>query len=185
MKLNDRYQYAVLCEDAQSKSFLLSFLDEQGINKRKIRVNMSPAGQKCGSDYVRQQYPFEIRLLLSKKHLKLALIVCTDADMLTVEERIKFVESNIGSIIFNRNQEFVIIWVPKHQIENWIHFFREGRIDEAIDYRHSGKPERCKDEAKKMSEYLSSDDVDYEVPHSLVHAKEEFIRFCNLQVKRS
>ena len=32
MKLNRNYQYIILCEDIQMRTFILSFLDEQDIN---------------------------------------------------------------------------------------------------------------------------------------------------------
>lgn len=182
MKLSSRYQYNVLCEDAQTRSFVISFLGEQGVDFRKIHVNMSPAGKICGSEYVRQQYPTEAKLLSSKNYLRLVLIVVADADMMSVDDRVRFVESKVEDLKFDHTKECIIIWIPKRQIENWIHFFNDGELDENRDYQHSGKPDSCKEEARKMSDYLS-DIVKYDVIlPSLEFAKKEYERVCLLQM---
>ena len=183
MKLSDKYHYTVLCEDAQTRTFVLQFLKIQGITVRRIRVNMSPAGQSCGSEFIRQQYPTEMNLLARKNYLRLTLIVVSDADMMSVEERIRFIESKSDNTDFDREKEPIIFWIPKRQIENWIHFFRNGNTDENTDYRHTGKPEMCKTEASKFSDYLCDIGEEYStILPSLVFAKNEYLRVCKLQM---
>lgn len=56
MKLSDKYRYIVLCEDAQMKSFLVSFLLCFASSTRKITVRNYPVGVGCGSAFVRREY---------------------------------------------------------------------------------------------------------------------------------
>ena len=118
MKLSDRYSYEVLCEDAQTRCIIYEFLKCQGINRHKIRIDMSPAGQICGSQYVAQRYPEKVREFFSKNYNNIVLIVCTDADDMSVEGRVQFVENNAKDIAYDRQNELIIIWIPRRQIVN-------------------------------------------------------------------
>lgn len=183
MKLSAKYFYHVLCEDVQTRCFICAVLNNQGIIKHKITVDMSPSGEKCGSAFVRQNYKIQLRLIQSKKFINNVLIVCCDADDNSIDERIRFIEEYPDGTIVDRKKESVIIWIPKREIENWIHFWREG-TDEEHKFVHAGrKLESCKDEAEKMSKYLSGQKPKLEVLSSIEHAKKEFDRVCMMQKK--
>ncbi len=183
MKLSKEYTYKVLCEDAQTRTFLYSFLSHQGINSHKIRIDMSPAGKLCGSQYVEQQYRKNVIEYFGKRFQNIVLLVCTDADNLSVEKRVEFVENKAIDVECDRKKETIIIWAPRRQIENWIHFWREGASEED-EFRHTGKPERCSKEAEMMSEYLSGQmEKELTLP-SIEHAKQEYERVCSLQADR-
>ena len=89
MRLSKEYQYHILCEDAQMKSFITAVLSDQGINPHKIRVCKYPAGNGCGESYVKRELPKEIKILKATNYIKRILIVCADADRYSVNERLK------------------------------------------------------------------------------------------------
>ena len=180
MKLSKNYSYEVLCEDAQTRCFLYAFLKSQGICRHKIYVDMAPAGSVCGSQYVRQKYPEKVRYYCSRNYRNIVIIVCADADNLSVGERIRFIEDNDESIDFDRQQELIVIWVPRKQIENWMYFWRSG-ADEEKEFRHTGNPERCSEEAQMMSDYLSGQMIKDGVLPSIDYARKEFERICFIQ----
>lgn len=194
MKLSGDYRYTILCEDVQTRTFLQAFLVDQGISGRKISSNVSPSGDGCGSQYVRKYYPSEVRTILCKRFQKLVLIVSMDADNYTIEERKQELAQQLISDFSNDkkysdvdiSKECIIIWFPKRQIENWIHFLRGEDTNEEVDYQHGGKrrkAERCKKEAKALLRYfqdLENDEKD--VLPSMIAAKEEYKRVCQLQI---
>ena len=193
MKLSNEYRYSVLCEDAQTRSFIQAFLDDQGIGIRRIHFNMAPAGDGCGSQYVRKYYPSEVRTILSMNYQKLVLIVCMDADNYSVLERKMELDEQLKSDFCadsryqanDLSKECIIVWIPKRQIENWIHFLRNEETNEDIDYKHGGKPEKCKFEASILSKYFQGAiSIEKEILSSIKFAKEEYDRVCELQAER-
>lgn len=186
MKLNKDYQYTVLCEDVQSRGFISSFLKAQGIGFRKIRLINVPAERGCGEAFVKNNYVDEVLFLKKKNFDRHVLIVCMDADTHTIQERERYLElelkQNELTKGINRLDEFIILWIPKRQIENWIHFFREESTTEDKDYHHTGKPDSCKFEANNMSLYFQGLKVfEHGILPSIDFAKKEYDRICNMQ----
>ena len=184
MKLSNRYQYYVLCEDAQTRSFINSVLTEQGINARKVRFNNIPCGEGCGEAAVRRGISKEVKRLRATRYISSTLIVCTDADNHKVDERISIlvneVEKEIGK--WDRLKEPIIMWIPKLQIETWIHFLDEEAVDEEMRFPHSGKPVSCKKQARLFSEYCQDlKELDCTKIGSIAEAKKEYKRVCELQ----
>jgi len=185
MKLNRNYQYIILCEDVQMRTFILSFLDEQDIKPQKIRVRSIPCGEGCGEAYVRRELPKEVKILHATSYLKQVLVVCVDADNHTVDERVKMLirEVEDDKKKWSRTNEPIVFWIPKRQIETWIHFFKWEAVDENNVFPHSGKrPESCKNVANIFSEYCQGTrEMDCSKVPSLIAAKDEYERVCRLQ----
>ena len=180
MKFSKKCKYHILCEDAQTRSFLYNVLKSQGINRHKIYIDMAPAGDICGSQYVAQKYPDKVKEYCSHNYQKYVLIVCSDADNLSIDDRLHFIERTADDIDYDRQKELITIWIPRKQIENWIQFWRNGSGEEE-DFRHTGKPERCSEEAEMMSDYLSGQRIKEVVLPSIEFAKTEFERICRIQ----
>lgn len=185
MRLSDEYFYMVLCEDMQMKSFIQGFLSHQGISSRKYRFRDIPAGRGCGEAYVRREYPSEVKEMKRKNYIRKALIVCLDADNRSVSERKKQLEQECIDQEMNQVQDKespIIIWIPKRQIETWIRFLRGEDTDESRDYRHDGKPERCRREAELLSGlFQRTVSLDRELLPSIEYARDEYDRVCQLQ----
>lgn len=185
MKLNKDYQYQILCEDVQMRGFILSFLVAQGINSHKARVCNYPGGKGCGEAFVRRELPREVQILHATNYIRKVLIVCSDADTLPVDERLKLLSRDVEKEIknWNRANEPILFWIPKRQIETWIHFLNGESVDETESFPHDGKtPETCKRVAGIFSEYCQGQiDIDCKDVPSLLTAKHEYERVCELQ----
>ena len=184
MKFSERYQYTIVCEDGQTKDFLLNIMKSQGINERKIRINSAEAGIGSGEAFVRREYPKELKKLRSMSYMKRALIVCTDADLYSIEERKTALDQyckETDNCPARKKQEPVMIWIPRRAIENWIHFWGEEdeNVQEETEYRHTGNPVRCKEEAIKMSRYLQGHQLVSDPLRSLIDAKQEYENLCD------
>ena len=87
MKMSERYQYTILCEDRQTEQFLRRILELQKIPSRKIRIETAEAGVGSAEAFVRREYPRQLGALRKSNFNRRALIVCTDADKWTIGER--------------------------------------------------------------------------------------------------
>ena len=183
MKLSKNYQYQILCEDAQSRSFINAVLTDLGINSHRIYFINYPCGEGCGEAFVRREFPVEVKRLHAVNYMNRVLIVCTDADKYTVEERIRILAKEMQeNKSWDRSHEPIILWIPKREIETWIHFLRGESVDEEMTFTHSGKPVSCKGEARLFSRYCQDlEHLDCSNIGSLIEAKREYERVCQLQ----
>lgn len=98
-----------------------------------------PYGLGSGEQSVREQFANELCARRTKpKDENLWLVVMTDADQLTHEQRwsqlrtalVKRSVSPIGS------DEKVLIFIPKMNIESWARWGETGQVDETQDYKN-------------------------------------------------
>lgn len=177
------YRYNILCEDRQTDSFIRNILIHQNVDRHKIRSYIAASGRGSGEAFVKREYEGKLEALRRFKRENIVLIVCSDADSSTVLKKKEYIEK--CSEVPRKDDEAVIIWIPKRSIENWIHYLREDgdSIIEDMRFIHTGSPMACTEEANKMSDYLQGSDM--VVLPSMEDAKYEFIRLCNIQIKRS
>ena len=89
-------QFIILCEDRQQEVFTRHFLTSCGVRPRRIRINISPKGHGSAEQYVRHEYPKEVKLYRSKSsHLAIGLAVMIDADTMPVDKRIAQLENEL------------------------------------------------------------------------------------------
>jgi hypothetical protein len=113
----------VLCEDLQSRVFVVRVLARMGHDRRSIRVEMAPPGEGAAERYVREQYPSWVGFLRSRSSTK-GLVVHIDADPThTVAERhAELATSLSGAGKSPRGpREPIAELVPKRNIETWIY----------------------------------------------------------------
>jgi len=65
-------QVVILCEDRQQEVFARHFLINCGIDRRRIRVNVAPKGIGSGEQYVRKNYPIEVKIHRSRNYLNIS-----------------------------------------------------------------------------------------------------------------
>lgn len=113
----------VLCEDLQSKVFVVRALAKLGYDRRAIRVEMAPSGEGAAEKYVREQYPVWVGFLRSRSATK-GLIVHIDADPThTVDERHTELAASLSAASKSprETREPIAELVPKRNIETWIY----------------------------------------------------------------
>ncbi len=132
----------VLAEDQEHQNLIRRYLLRTGQNQRTFRLVPLPGKRKCGSQYVREQFPKQVaecRATLGRRASCL-LIVITDADNLTTNER----ERTLHAALKADHQraieqtEPVIILIPKWQVETWIKCLLGETVTEAD--RDTDKP---------------------------------------------
>ena len=78
----------VLVEDQRQRNFVQRYLERLGYSYREIRFEVSPTGKGSAEQWVREQYPKQVRAYRSRAaRVQIALIIVIDADMNDVEYR--------------------------------------------------------------------------------------------------
>lgn len=149
-----RVQVVVLCEDDQHERFLLHLLKARGSGS-PVRFRKSPAGKGSAEQWVREQYPTEVRAHRAKaSYLSVALLTITDADALSVQQRKQSLEKELAQTGQQprTNTEKIIVLVPKRSIETWIHHLNGNVVDEETGYGNKS-PEECKLAAQALLQH--------------------------------
>jgi hypothetical protein len=125
------------------------------VERQNIREIIAPVGQGCGEQWVRENYPSELQLIRKTKE---NLIVCTDADCLTVSDRIKKLDEECvkADIPGGTVNDKAVLIVPKRNIETWIEYLHGVDVEEDTDYakpKHKADKKRCEKAAQALDEY--------------------------------
>lgn len=125
----------VVCEDIRHRQFVTGYLERLELDNRNTVYKLCDAGS--GEQFVRELFPKELvafRAALARRSA--ALVAVIDADLMTVEERMRQFPS------LNENEPCVLV-IPKRHIETWILALAFGEaVDESTDYHHDRRLSR-------------------------------------------
>jgi hypothetical protein len=121
--MNRKRTAVILCEDKQASTLLYQYLKHERRFKH-VFVLPLPAGEGCGSQYVRERFPGELRKQRDKA-VASVLVVHTDADNRTVAERKQELAAALAreEVAPRQPGEPVALVVPRWETENWLHHF--------------------------------------------------------------
>ena len=140
-------RFDVLCEDEKSYQFVRGYLQrrfgKQTVQTSRVDV---PYGLGSGEQSVRERFATELCARRTKpKDENLWLVVMTDADQLTHEDRLSQLQAALEkrSVHPVGSDERVLVFIPKRNIESWARWGETGQVDETQDhknqYRDGGK----------------------------------------------
>ncbi len=143
-----RVSIVVLCEDLQQEVFARKFLMCRGFDSRKIEIKTAPKGKGSAEQYVRERYPLEVKTYRKESRKRaISLAVIIDADTKTVQEHLTELDSELKNSGQSNRQsnEKIAIFVPKRNIETWIHYLMGESVDEEITYpKFNNHQSECK-----------------------------------------
>lgn len=177
----DGTQAVVLCEGLQDSVFVRRALIELGYEPRRIRVLPFPHdGQGSGEQHVRERYPNEVRSHRSgAARMKTVLVVHTDADTRTVQDRYHSLEEQLDAAQMSRRgpNEAIAVLIPKRNTETWIHYFDGQTVDEATHYpKMAGREADAWDAAKTFAKLARSNKQSAPALASLARGLQEIRR---------
>jgi hypothetical protein len=143
--MTERVRALILCEDRQQEVFARYFLEQCGV--RPVRVIVGPIGLGSGEQFVRQKYPAEVKVFRRKYRSQpnTRLVVLSDADILEVSQRLVQLEAGLTESQAPRQpDERIAVFIPKRNIETWIHYLMGEVVNEADIYRHLDRESECK-----------------------------------------
>ncbi|HMY21628.1 MAG TPA: hypothetical protein PKA58_35140 [Polyangium sp.] len=174
-------QAVVLCEGLQDFVFLRRTLLELGYESRRIRPLMQPHnGKGSGEQYVRERYADEVRSHRSRvARMKTVLIVHTDADSGTVQERYDSLDERLEAAGLSRRgaREAIAVLIPKRNTETWIHFFDGLSVDEETAYpKLTGRESDAQRAAETFAVYGKNGTTPEHASPSLIRGLQEMRR---------
>jgi len=178
-------QTILLCEDQQQECFIRRFLLERRWSRHSIHVEKSPRARGAADQWVRESFPKELRAYRSKcNRLSNCLLVAVDADMQTVQQRIRAFETECKkqNVPFRSGDERVAFIVPKRNIETWLAYLRGDSVDESREYRQLRNESDCQPGVDRLCEMCRQGKLVESPPESLTLACDEFQRLVDLGV---
>jgi hypothetical protein len=178
-----RVQIVILCEDRQQEVFARSFLKKRGF-RGLFTANICPAGSQSGEQYVRTHYPEEVKAYRQKRNgLSIGLVVLIDADTGTLEARL----NGLARVLDEDEQknrepnEAIAIFVPKRNIETWIHYLQGETVnEEAVYAKFKNNEAVCKTAVEDLADRCYSQSLPEDAPRSLQAACGELQRLLPL-----
>lgn len=167
----------ILCEDRQQEVMARYFLQKRGFTK-PFRVIICPKGKQSGEQYVRQNYAREVKAYRSQSNYRsVCLVVVIDADRYKVVDRLNQLNEALEDDSQERRQdsEKIALFVPKRNIETWIHYLQGEQIDEENAYPKLPRESDCKPFVEKLADHCRSG-LDRDAPPSLQTACGEWQR---------
>jgi len=177
-----RVKIVILCEDIQQQVFAHFFLKKRGF-RGLFRFEVCPKGSQSGEQYVRTRYPVEVEAYRQKRKERIGLVVLIDADRGTLQERLNQLTSVLGENDQKKREpnEATAIFVPKRNIETWIHYLQGETVNEEDAYAKFEKNEAaCKTAVEDLADRCYSQSLPEDAPRSLQAACGELQRLLPL-----
>jgi len=130
----------VLAEGRRDHRFVWRYLREAGYEPRQIRPEPVPKDKGgAGDRWVLDRYAGAV-MEYRQRAAKTALIVVIDADTGETTRRSQQLRDALGKN-FRKEDEFIVHFIPRRNIETWILCLNGKEVDEEKDYRD----EKCDD----------------------------------------
>ena len=137
----------LLCEDMQTDVFVRRFL-----KRRKFRFKSLgfPHGSGSGEQWVRERYPHELQAIRQRQGA--CLIVVTDADVHSTKFRREQLDAECKKkgIPRRKDDEQVLVIVPRRNIETWLAYLAGGEVDEETRYPRLKRERDCVQYAEEL-----------------------------------
>ena len=166
----------LLCEDRQTDSFVRRFLRHRNFKERDIKTLPLPHSSGAGDQWVRKQYPEQLKAIRNKRDAY--LIVVIDADVGTINDRHRELatacrEKGIPSR--DKKDSNVLHIIPRRNIETWLAYLDGNNVDESTVYPKLKRESHCKEHAENLHNMCQSDQRLREpAPPSLQEACNEY-----------
>ena len=168
----------VLCEDRQHEAFIRRFLYGAGFNPHKLDFILAPKGRGSAEQFVREEFPTELKALRSKRYERVYLIVMMDGD-----DRVAARKSLLDTACKDAGEappgasDRVLVCIPNSNIETWLAYLRGETVDESHrGYQKYDRESECAYEVKVLLDMCRSRDLRQPSPPSLNDACVDYQR---------
>lgn len=127
----------VLAEDRRQQQLIFRYLRRIGLEIHAMRLLLPSAGS--GEQWVREQFPKELSEYRRRSaRAETKLIAVTDADTLSVEERLAQLDGRLrddGVDLVRMDNEQVVRLIPRRNVETWLLCLNGIVVEEGEDYK--------------------------------------------------
>ncbi len=171
-------RFTVLVEDRPLERFVRECLYALGIHTREIRIVGYPTGRGSAKQWIDREYPIQVHAHRRRSSENIALVVGTDADEQSVQQRIQ----RLAEVLQEAGREAraaherITLWIPRWNIETWLLFLNGQAVDEEANYKGQAREMDIKaaarDFVRRFRRYVNDPGIENHLP-SLVLAFEE------------
>ena len=132
---------ALLAEDVACRTFGKRALLEMGFARDEIH-ELPIQNKGSGKKHVTVEYPKEVKQLRRKASFqRVALLVVTDVDELTVKQRAEQLAESLSQNQLPKRDdtEAICLWLPKWHIQTWMAFLAGIEVTEDEDAKHKAR----------------------------------------------
>ena len=165
----------LLCEDSQTESFVRRFLSHRNLRNRDILTIPLPHGKQSGEQWVRTQFPKELKSIRTRQQAYLVVVIDADARTTADTKTWLDAECRAQKVTPRSSNDPVVIAVPKRNIETWFAFLKTGQeIDEQQQYPRLPRVRDCRPLADELFRMCQEEQLTPAPPPSLVAACSEY-----------
>ena len=165
----------LLCEDSQTESFVRRFLGHRRFRHRDIFTIPLPHGKQSGEQWVRTQFPKELKAIRTRQQAYLVVVIDADARTTADTKAWLDAECHTQKVTPRRRNDPVVIAVPKRNIETWFAFLKTGQeVDEQQQYPRLPRVRDCRPLADELFRMCQEEQLTTAAPPSLVAAYPEY-----------
>ena len=166
-------QVIVLCKDKQQQVFVRRFMKSK--TNHPIRVISPPPGGGSGEQFVREQYPRQLRALRAAT-VNAVMIVMIDGDAAGMAGRLRQLDEScrLSRITPRTEADRVVLLVPERNIETWLAYLSGTTVEEETNYPKLAKPSHCKEHIRALADMCDDRQLRQPAPRSLVAACGEY-----------
>ena len=178
--MSQSIQWILLCEDTQHETFVRRFLKRAGWSTNRLRVVKAPRGRGSAEQYVREQFPNELKALRARQgQVGQFLVVVQDGDCVGVDGRIKELEQvcRDKKIDPRGAGDRGAILCPTWNIEAWFAYLDNPRVEvdeRKSDYPRLNRERDCQRHVEELHQMCQSGQLTEPAPASLKAACEEY-----------
>ncbi len=171
-------RFTVLVEDRALERFIRECLYALGVHTREVRVVEYSAGRGSAKQRIDREYPVQVRAYRRRSSQNIALVIGTDADEQTVQERVHHLTEALkdAGLAARAPEERIALWVPRWNIETWLCFLTGREVDEEANYKGQAREVDIRSAARefvrRFRQWLHDPGTGNHLP-SLVSAFEE------------
>lgn len=131
-----RVNLVILGEDRNHSNLAYHFFVQRGWSRDQIRLVKPPHGKGSGAHHVIREFPKELDARRTLR-VSTALVALLDEDGLGTDHRIGELKNSCQTrdVEFRRENEPVLIALPKRNVETWLCFLENRPVDETTDYK--------------------------------------------------
>jgi hypothetical protein len=129
----------VIVEDDHHEMLVRRYLKKRGLVERQMTIKRSPSGEGSAENWVRKSFIKEVNAYRSR-HAQTALIVVIDADIGTVQDRLRQLDQGLrenGKDPVDTRTEQIARLAPKRNIETWLLCLNGHAVDEETNYKRT------------------------------------------------
>lgn len=171
--MSRRANIVIVCEDEQHEAFIRRFLERDGFEKRRFRVERKSMPGSA-EQWVRKRYPTEVKAYRDSHSTDRGLVVMIDDDLSGCRREQLAKALDDASAAPRGDDGRIAVIVPTRNIETWLAYLGGAKVDESTVYPKLMRARECQPHVNALHAMCQRQELRAHPPASLGQACEEY-----------